>query len=350
MKSVFTVLVFALALVAPVSAQTAKPMPIDQLAAYNKPDREKVLYAGAKSEGKITWYTSLAGESYKQLAAAFEAKYPGLRVESYRATRQEISARIAAESQAKRYIVDTIETTIPLLKLLKDNSMLVPYYFPTQAKFPDNTKEKTGKDLVFWAIDRESHIGLAYNKNSIASNLAPRNYDGLLRAELKDKIAFAGSDTGVTVIGAMLKFKGEEYVKKLKTQNPAIHNVSGRALLDLVISGEVGVSPTIFRNHVEVSLKAGAPIEWIPMDIVPANSGSTAVSAKAPHPHAALLLADFILGADGQKVLEQFEYGNPTKDYGFKRWYPEQGLSAEQIDKLEEKWRATLRDLTKRSF
>jgi ABC-type Fe3+ transport system substrate-binding protein len=117
-----------------------------------------------------------------------------------------------------------------------------------------------------------------------------------------------------------------------------------------VISGEVGVSPTIFRNHVEVSLKAGAPIEWIPMDVVPANSGSTGISAKAPHPHAALLLADFILGADGQKVLEQYEYGNPTKDYGFKRWYPEQGLSAEQIDKIEEKWRAALRDLTKRSF
>jgi len=350
MKSVFSVLLFALALVSSVSAQTSKPISIEQLAAYNKPDREKVLYDGAKSEGKITWYTSLAGESYKQLAGAFETKYPGVKVESYRATRQEMSARITAESQAQRYIVDTIETTIPLLKLLKENSMLVPYYFPTQAKFPDNTKEKTAKGLVFWAIDRESHIGLAYNKNSIASKLAPRNYDGILRSELKDKIAFAGSDTGVTVIGAMLKFKGEEYVKKLKTQNPAIHNVSGRALLDLVISGEVGVSPTIFRNHVEVSLKAGAPIEWIPMDVVPANSGSTAVSGKAPHPHAALLLADFILGAGGQKVLEQYEYGNPTKDYGFKRWYPEQGLSAEQIDKLEEKWRATLRDLAKRSF
>jgi ABC-type Fe3+ transport system substrate-binding protein len=83
---------------------------------------------------------------------------------------------------------------------------------------------------------------------------------------------------------------------------------------------------------------------------VPANSGSTAVSIKAPHPHAALLLADFILGAGGQKVLEKYEYGNPTKDYGFKRWYPEQGLTAEQIDKLEDKWRSTLHDLTKRSF
>ena len=39
---------------------------------------------------------------------------------------------------------------------------------------------------------------------------------GLLRPELKDKISFAGSDTGVTVTGAMLKFKGEEYVSKLK--------------------------------------------------------------------------------------------------------------------------------------
>jgi iron(III) transport system substrate-binding protein len=348
MKLLVCAFLAALVLDSAAQAQTNK-VSMEQLAAYNKPDREKVLYAGAKTEGKITWYTSLAGESYKQLYAAFEAKYPGVQVESYRATRQEMSARILAEAQAKRYIVDTIETTIPLLKLLKDNNMLVPYYFPTQAKYPDNVKEKSPKGLVFWAIDRESHIGLSYNKNSVPSKLAPRNYEGLLRPELKDKIAFAGSDTGVTVVGAMLKFKGEEYVKKLKALSPAVHNVSGRALLDMVISGEVGVSPSTFRNHVEVSLKVGAPIEWIPMDVVPANSGSTAVSNNAPHPHAALLLADFILGPGGQKVLEQFEYGNPTKDYGFKRWYPEQGLSAEQIDKLEEKWRNTLRDLTRRS-
>ena len=329
--------------------QTAKPLPMEQLAAYNKPDREKMLYAGAKAEGKVTWYTSLAGNSYKDLAGAFEAKYPGVKVESYRATRQEMSARITAEAQSQRYIADTLETTIPLLKLLKDNQMLAAYAFPTQAKFPDNVKEKAPKGLVYWAIDRESHIGLAYNKNLVPANLAPKNYQGLLRPELKDKIAFAGSDTGVTVIGAMLKFKGEEFVKRLRVQSPAMHNVSGRALLDMVISGEVGVSPTTFRNHVEVSLKAGAPIEWIPMEVVPANSGSTAVVAKAPHPHAALLLADFILGEGGQKVLEQYEYGNPTKDYGFKRWYPDQGLSAEQIDKLEERWRNTLRELTRRS-
>ena len=347
MMRVFSVAVM-LALSVASGAWAQARMSLAQLAAYNKPDREKLLYEGAKSEGKLMWYTSLAGGSYKELANAFEAKYPGVKVEAYRGTRQELGARIMAETQAKRPIVDTIETTLPLLKLMRDNNLLVPYYFPSQAKYPEHVKEKGPQGLYFWAIDRESHIGLAYNKNSVPENLAPKNYEGLLRRELKDKIGLAGSDTGVTVVGAMLRLKGEEYLKKLKAQNPAVHNVSGRALLDLVISGEVGVSPTTFRNHVEVSLKANAPIAWIPMDVVPANSGSTAVSAQAPHPHAALLLADFILGEAGQKVLEQYEYGSPQKDYGFKRWYPEQGLTTEQYEKLDARWNKELRALARK--
>ena len=343
MKLLSIAVLLALSLVSGAWAQSK--MSVAQLAAYNKPDREKLLYGGAKSEGKVMWYTSLAGGSYKELANAFEAKYSGVKVEAYRGTRQELGARIMAETQANRPIVDTIETTLPLLKLMRDNNLLVPYFFPTEAKYPEHVKEKGPKGLYFWAIDRESHIGLAYNKNSIPENLVPKNYEGLLRPELKDKIGFAGSDTGVTVVGAMLKFVGEEYLRKLKAQNPAVHNVSGRALLDLVISGEIGVSPTTFRNHVEVSLKANAPIAWIPMDVVPANSGSTGVSAQAPHPYGALLLADFILGEGGQKVLEQYEYGSPQKDYGFKRWYPEQGLTTEQYEKLDARWNKELRAL-----
>ena len=350
MKALGSACLVVLSLFSTAWAQSSKPMSFAQLAAYNKPDREQVLYAGAKGEAKITWYTSLAGGSYKELAAAFEAKYPGVKVEAYRATRQELGARILAEAQAKRYIVDTIESTLPLLKLLRDDKLIAPYYFPTQSKYPEAVKEKAPKGLFYWSIDRESHIGLAYNKNSIRSNMAPKNYEGLLRPELKDKIGFAGSDTGVTVVGAMLKFKGEEYVKKMKAQNPVVHNVSGRALLDMVIAGEIGLSPTTFRNHVEVSLKAGAPIEWIPMEVVPTNSGSTAVSTQPPHPHAALLMADFILGEGGQKILEQYEYGSPTKDYGFKRWYPEQGLTTEQYEKLDERWNKALRELSRKSF
>ena len=54
MKSFIGAVIFVATWVAAASAQTAKPMSIEQLAAYNKPDREKILYAGAKNEGKIT--------------------------------------------------------------------------------------------------------------------------------------------------------------------------------------------------------------------------------------------------------------------------------------------------------
>ena len=60
-------------------AQARKPTTIAELAAYSGKDCELLLYTGAKSEGKLTWYTSLAGDSYKAIARAFEAKYPGLK-------------------------------------------------------------------------------------------------------------------------------------------------------------------------------------------------------------------------------------------------------------------------------
>jgi hypothetical protein len=59
-------------------------------------------------------------------------------------------------------------------------------------------------------------------------------------------------------------------------------------------------------------------------------------------------MADFILGPDGQKVLEKYEYGSSQKDYGFKRWYPEQGLTTEEYEKLDAKWDKMLRDLGRR--
>ena len=60
-------------------AQARKPSTIAELAVYRGADREALLYAGAKTEGKIIWYTSLAGDSYKELVKAFETKYQGVK-------------------------------------------------------------------------------------------------------------------------------------------------------------------------------------------------------------------------------------------------------------------------------
>src|SRR5688572_19157342 len=342
---VFLLILAALAWLPSVFAQTGKPMSIAELAAYNKPDREQVLLDGAKKEGRMMWYTSLTGGPNQEVPKAFEAKYRGIKVDVYRGDSDAIIQRVLQEAQAKRYLVDTIETTFPILKVMQEYKLLAPYFSPHLGQYPDEAKEKADKGLVYWATDRESYIGLAYNTNIVQGNAVPKSFDDLLNPELKGKIGFATTDTGARVIAAMLKTKGAEFVQKLKAQQIALHGVSGRAILDMVISGELGVSPTVFLSHSRVSISKGAPIQWVPMDLVPTNAGGVALPANAPHPHAALLFGDFLLSPEGQKFLGKYGLDSAANKPDFKRFYAEAGMSAAQYEKENERWEKLLREI-----
>jgi iron(III) transport system substrate-binding protein len=328
--------------------QGKKPSTLAELVFYTGADREQLLIAGAKAEGKVTWYTSLAGSSYKELAQGFEKKY-GVKVDVYRAASNDLMARISSEAKARQYLVDTIETTLPLLKSLREDGLLAVYTSPHFVKYPAQTKEKAGNGLYYWGVNRESFIGVGYNSNSIPASVVPKNFDGLLHPQLKGKMGMTTSDTGVRMMGAILKFKGEEFAKRLRAQDVSLHSVSGRAMADLAISGEVPLSPSIFRDHAMESKLKGAPINWVAMEGVPTNAGATSIIYQAPHPHGAVLMADFILGPEGQKILEDLQFGSPSKDFGFKRWYPEAGLNTEQYDKEATKWQKMLREVGRKS-
>ncbi len=327
--------------------QSRNPMTAAELVAYGGADREQVLYAGAKAEGKVVWYTSLAGDSYKGVVAAFETKYPGVKVESYRVSGSEMGKRMLEESKARRYIVDAVETTEGNLMLMRDASLVRPYHSPQFKSYPEDAKEKAERGLYFWAVARESYIGFAYNKKLLSKSAVPKNYEGLLNPELKGRMAVSISDPGYKLIGAIIKTKGVELVKKLKAQEIALHTIIPPAVLDLIASGEILASPAIFRNHTLNAIAKGAPVDWVPMDIVPTNVGGSAIAARPPHPHAALLLADYVLGPEGQAVLEKFEYGSATKDLGFKRWRPDHGISADKYEKELKSWEKLLKEIRK---
>src|SRR6266403_5504996 len=137
-------------------AQRVRPLGLSELVAYTGADREQILVGGAKTEGKVVWYTSLAGSSYKELAQGFEKKYPGVKIEPYRGTSSDIMTKITSEAQAKQIIADAIETTLPTLRFLRENKLLIPYASPHLGKYPPSTKEGAARGLVYWAIDRET--------------------------------------------------------------------------------------------------------------------------------------------------------------------------------------------------
>jgi iron(III) transport system substrate-binding protein len=326
--------------------QTKKPASIAELAAYVGADREQLLYSGAKSEGKLVWYTSLAGGSYKALVKAFEAKYRGVPVEVYRASGSELVVRMEEESKARRNIADTIETTEGNLMFMRDGGLLHPYNSPHLNKYPDDAKEPAEKGLYYWALARESYIGFTFNKKLFPKGLSPKNFEGLFNSGLKGKMGISVGETSGKVLGAMIKIKGEEFVKKLKSQDIKLYSINAPALINVIASGEIIASPAIFQTHTLLAASKGAPLEWVPMDLVPTNVGSAAIALNPPHPHGALLMADFLLSPDGQGILEKFYYGSATKDQGFKKWRPERGLATDKYEKDVLHWEKLLEEIT----
>jgi iron(III) transport system substrate-binding protein len=321
-----------------------KPAALAELAPYTGPNREQLLLSGARTEGKVVWYTSFTGNSYKEVARAFEAQYPEVKIEVFRAANKELLAKITAENQAKHFIADTLESTLGLLGGLREDSMLASFTSRYANAYPASAKERGERGLYLWVIHRESYNGVGYNTDRIPPARAPKKFDDLLKTEFKGKMAFANGDTGARMIAAMLKAKGEEYIKRLRNQEYSLHSLSARALADLVAAGEVELSPTISREHaIEVKRKGGS-IGWAPMEVVPTNAGGVALVKTAPHRHAALLLADFILSPRGQKIFAEFDFADPAGDSGLNRFYPERGLTSEQYENQMNRWLKLLRD------
>jgi len=61
------------------------------------------------------------------------------------------------------------------------------------------------------------------------------------------------------------------------------------------------------------------------------------------------LFIDFMIGPEGQKLFsEKYGYGTARKDSGFKRWYPEQGLSTYEYANTVERWNKLLLQISRK--
>jgi iron(III) transport system substrate-binding protein len=327
--------------------QAKRPRTLDELVSYTAADRQQIILDGAKAEGKLIWYTSLSG-NYKEIVEAFKKKYPQVAIDVYRAGSNDVAQRLVSEAQAGRYLADALEVTPGSLILLRERNILKPFWSPELARYPEEARTKADGNRVLWVTDRESYLGFGYNTRMIAANEVPKNFEELLKPELKGKLAISTEASSSRVVGTMLKHKGDEFMKKLRSQEMKMFQVASTGFLDLMIAGEIAGSPAMFRNMVTVQQEKGAPVAWVPLDVSTTNAGGAAVINNAPHPHAALLFTDFIIGPDGQKLMEQFRYGVSWKEQPFKREYPEQGMSVGEYSKAEKQWSNLLRTLTRR--
>lgn len=324
----------------------AKPSTPAELAVYTGADRLQILEAGAKAEGTVTWYTSLAGEIVDRLAEGFKQKYPGMQVDIFRGAENEIVTRANQEAQAGRQVFDVVESPFTASVLLREAGLTTRFTSPSLKNIPDEFKAGLKDGQVDSATVRMSFISFAYNTNLIPDSAAPKTYQDLMNPVFTSKLALAGSTTGKRWTGSVLEGMGQEkgtqWLEQFAAQQqPAVQNVSGRALLDLVVKGEVPASPTIFRDHLELMQQdnPSTPAKWVALEPVTANVGQVVYAAKAPHPYAGMLYIDYLLN-EGQQVLRDNSYTTADQKQPFKIWIPENGKSTQAIETDVKAWDA----------
>ncbi len=273
------------------------------------------IEAAARSEGSLTWYMAQAdAETSEALGRAFTQEHPGVSVSVIRTTGQVAFQRLLMDIKNHTPQCDVFSATdIAHMPILKERHELTPFT-------PDNAAGlipafKRVSDDGYYYVTGADRYFLIYNTQHVTAEEAPKAWTDLLDPKWKGRVAtghpaFSGC-TGVWAL-SLKKLYGWEFFEKLAANNPRI----GRSAADpitLLNAAEclVGVGAAIGAYQAQ---DKGNPIGVIhPTDGLALCVGPSAIPANAPHPNAAKLFLNWLLGdahsrlaaRDGSEPLRQ---------------------------------------------
>jgi ABC-type Fe3+ transport system substrate-binding protein len=265
-----------------------------------QPIQTAALIEGAKKEGKLVWYTSMAIDTSKPLLDSFEKEYPFIKTDLVRAGEEQLMNRIMTETRAGKWYFDVISTSS--ISVLTERHILTPYFAPERDAFMDLFKDPQG----YWTGVFVNNLVLAYNTRMVAHKDAPRNYPDLLDPKWKGQILMDSTDydwfgTLATVWG---KEKTVQYMQRLARQEPSWRRGHGLTA-QLVGAGETALA-WAYSFRIERMKKDGAPVDWADtFDPLVVTISGMGLSAKATSPNAAKLLINFATSRKGQEMVRE---------------------------------------------
>ena len=261
--------------------------------------------AAAKKEGTLTLYTTIAEKDLPILLKPFESKY-GVKVVVWRAGTDKVLQRTIAEAAAKRDDVDVIHFGAPEMEALSREKILLAITSPVHQDLQPGSVPPHRE----WAATLLSVWVQVYNTRLVKKETLPKSYKDLLDPKWKGKLGIESKDQDwfASVVDVM---GGGEAGLKFFRDMVATNGVSvrlGHTLLNnMVISGEVPLALTVYNYMPEQAKKKGAPVDWFALEPAIARSNAVGVARRAPHPNAALLFYEYLLG-EAQQYFVGMDY------------------------------------------
>jgi len=264
-----------------------------------------MIEAQAKKEGALTLYTTIAEKDLPTLIKPFESKY-GVKVTVWRAGTSNVLQRAVQETSARKYDVDVIHIGAPEMEALAREQVLLPITSPVHNDLQPGSVPPHRQ----WAATLLSVWVQAYNTKLINKASLPKTYRDLLDPKWKGKLGVEGKDEDwfASVVDVMGGGEtGLKFFRDLVASNGLSVRQGHTLLNNLVISGEVPLALNIYSYMPEQARKKGAPIDWFAIEPAIARSNGVGVARHAPHPNAAMLFYEYLLG-DAQQYFVSMDY------------------------------------------
>ncbi len=273
-------------------------------ALYEGADRAARLVADARREGSVSLYASMAEKDLIRLVSEFERRY-GIKVSVWRSGKNNVLRRAVTEARAGRFDVDVVHNPSPEMELLHRERLLQEVRSPYQRELIPEAVAPHRE----WAGPRVYIFVQAYNTNKVKTDELPKTFKDLLDPRWKGRIAVEAKEQEwfFTLVREMGEESGLKFFRDLVAQN-GLTVRNGNALLNnLVVAGEIPLALTLYSYLPEQSKRSGAPIDWFALAPTVAYTDGIGVMKRAPHPNAAVLFYDFVLG-DGQRLLAELNH------------------------------------------
>ena len=293
-----------LVLVGPLAPGRALAQEVRELALFEGPDRLKRLVDGANREGMLNLYTSMTAPTAAKVKADFERRYPGVKVNLWRASSESVLQRTVVEARAGRHTFDVLETNGPEMEAAQREKLLQVVRSPhfrdliPQALMPHRE----------WVATRLNLFVQCFNTHQVNRKDLPQSFDDLLHPRWKGRLAIEAADHDwfMSVIGNLGEEKGLKLFRDIVAANGMTVRKGHALLAELVIAGEISMGLSCYSFKIDQDRKAGAPVDWISIGPVIARPNGAGVSRNAPHPHAALLFYEYMI-SDAQPFLTGLE-------------------------------------------
>jgi iron(III) transport system substrate-binding protein len=256
------------------------------------------LEGAARKEATLTWYVAQHdAERSEAIAKQFTADYPGIAVSVIRTTGQVAYQRLTMDIKNHTPQCDVFSTTdISHMPVLKDKHELTSYTPENAAGLLPPFARLS--DPGYSYITNASRYFLIYNTQKVPAADAPKAWTDLLDPKWKGKVALghpAFSGCTGTLVATLRKQYGWEFFEKLAKNNPRV----GRSAVDpvtLITAGECLVGPAS-ATSVYPGIDKGSPLGPVhPADGLVVCIAPSAIPANAPHPNAARLFMEWMLG------------------------------------------------------